>query len=64
MLLGEINVMNKAMNLSFYAMTGRLELINEENNIFRAITREEVMAFASRCFTTENSSTLIYRRKQ
>lgn len=64
MLLGEINVMNKAMNLSFYAMTGRLELINEESNIFRAITREEVMAFASRCFTIENSSTLIYRRKQ
>ena len=29
MLMGEINVMNKAMNLGFYAMTGDLELINK-----------------------------------
>ena len=64
MLMGEINVMNKAMNLSFYAMTGRIELINEEGDIFRSITREEVMAFASERFTSENSSTLIYRAKQ
>ena len=64
MLMGEINVMNKAMNLCFYAMTGRLELINEEAEIFRSITREEVMDFAARCFSTENSSTLIYRAKR
>lgn len=64
MLMGEINVMNKAMNLGFYAMTGRIELINEEADIFRAITREEVMDFASKCFTDENSSTLIYRARQ
>ena len=63
-LLGEINVMNKAMNLCFYAMTGRMELINEEATIFRSITREEVMEFASECFTPNNSSTLIYRAKQ
>ena len=63
-LFGELNVMNKAMNLCFYAMTGRLELINEEATIFRSITREEVMEFASECFTPNNSSTLIYRAKQ
>jgi predicted Zn-dependent peptidase len=64
MLMGEINVMNKAMNLGFYAMTGRLELINQEAEIFRSITREEVMAFASERFTPNNSSTLIYRAKR
>lgn len=64
MLMGEINVMNKAMNLGFYAMTGRLELINEEADIFRSITREEIMAFASKHFRSENSSTLIYRAKR
>ena len=61
---GELNVMNKAMNLGFYAMTGRLELINQEAEIFRSITREEVMAFASERFTPNNSSTLIYRAKR
>lgn len=64
MLMGEINVMNKAMNLCFYAMTGRLELINEEANIFRSITREEIMDFSRRTFSRDNSSTLIYRAKR
>lgn len=64
MLMGEINVMNKAMNLCFYAMTGRLELINEEADIFRSITREEVMDFSLRTFDKNNSSTLIYRAKR
>lgn len=64
MLMGEINVMNKAMNLCFYAMTGRLELINEEANIFRSITREEIMDFSHRTFSRDNSSTLIYRAKR
>ena len=64
MLMGEINVMNKAMNLGFYAMTGDLELINKEADIYRSITREEVAEFATKRFTKENSSTLIYRSKR
>jgi predicted Zn-dependent peptidase len=63
-LMGEINVMNKAMNLGFYAMTGRLELINEEAEVFRSITREEVAEFSRTIFTKANSSTLIYRSKR
>ena len=61
MLMGEINVMNKAMNLGFYAMIGNLELLNTEADIYRSITREELMSFAERVFTPNNSSTLIYR---
>lgn len=63
MLMGEINVMNKAMNLGFYAMIGDLELLNTEVDIYRSITREELMSFAERLFTPNNSSTLIYRAK-
>lgn len=61
MLMGEINVMNKAMNLGFYAMIGDLELLNTEADIYRSITREELMLFAERIFTPNNSSILIYR---
>lgn len=64
MLMGEINVMNKAMNLGFYAMIGDLELINKEADIYRSITREEVAQFATKAFRAENSSTLIYRSKR
>ncbi len=64
MLMGEINVMNKALNLSFYEMTGDITLINREADIYRSLSREEVMAFAHNRFTKENSSTLIYRAKE
>ena len=64
MLMGEINIMNKALNLSFYEMTGDITLINREAEIYRSLTREEVMDFATRCFDPNNSSTLIYRAKQ
>jgi predicted Zn-dependent peptidase len=63
MLMGEINVMNKAMNLGFYSMIGDLELLNTEADIYRSLSREEVMSFARRCFSPNNSSTLIYRAK-
>jgi hypothetical protein len=63
MLMGEINVMNKAMNLGFYSMIGNIELLNSEVDIYRSIEREELMSFARRCFVKNNSSTLIYRAK-
>ena len=63
MLMGEINIMNKALNLCFYAMTGDTDLVNREAEIYRSLTRDEVKAFAERCFTPNNSSTLIYRAK-
>ena len=62
-LMGEINVMNKALNLGFYAMTGDLDLINRESKIYRSLSREEVVDFARRIFCANNSSTLIYRAK-
>lgn len=63
-LFGEINVMNKAMNLGYYLMLGDDELINREVGIFRAITPEQIIDFSQRAFRHENSSTLIYRAQQ
>ena len=64
MLMGEINIMNKALNLSFYAMTGDITLLNREAEVYRSLTREEIMEFSARCFDKRNSSTLIYRAKR
>ncbi len=63
-LFGEINVMNKAMNLGYYAMLGDLSLINREVEIYRSLDATDIHDFAQRIFTPENSSTLIYRAKQ
>lgn len=64
MLMGEINIMNKAMNLGFYAMTGDITLINREAEIYRSLSSDEVHDFARRIFREQNSSTLIYRAKK
>ena len=60
-LFGEINVMNKAMNLGFYQMLGDLPLINREVAIYRSHTPEQVVEFCRRTLRPENCSTLIYR---
>lgn len=63
-LFGELNVMNKAMNLGYYSMIGDLPLINREIAIYRSLTKEQIADFSRHTFTQENSSTLIYRAKR
>lgn len=63
-LFGEINVMNKAMNLGYYEMLGDLSLINKEVEIYQSITNDDIINFSKTIFTSENSSTLIYRAKK
>ena len=62
-LFGELNVMNKAMNLGYYEMIGDLALINREVEIYRSLSANDVADFSRRTFRPENSSTLIYRAK-
>lgn len=59
-LFGELNVMNKTMNLGFYEMLGDLELINREVERYRAVGVEQIRDFSRRTFRPENSSTLLY----
>ena len=59
-LFGEINVMNKAMNLGFYEMLGDIGLVNRETAIYRSIAPDEISDFCRRTFRPENSSTLLY----
>lgn len=63
-LFGELNVMNKAMNLGYYSMIGDLPLINREIAIYHSLTKEQIADFSRHTFTQENSSTLIYRAKR
>ena len=62
-LFGELNVMNKAMNLGFYEMLGDAELANREVDAYGAVTADSILDFSRRTFRQERSSTLIYRAK-
>lgn len=59
-IFGELNIMDKALNLCYYNMLGDMELLNGEVAIFRSISREEIQEAAERVFQPERSSTLIY----
>jgi predicted Zn-dependent peptidase len=60
---GELNVMNKAMNLGFYEMLGDLELVNREVDIYRSYSAAELCAEAIETFRPERSSTLVYKKQ-
>ncbi len=62
-LFGEINVMNKSMNLGFYEMLSNLDLINSEVDIYRSIDADRVCEFSQRLLRPERSNTLIYRKQ-
>jgi zinc protease len=54
------SILNKASNLSFFELLGNPELINNEVNAFKSVTREMVSNTISRYFTPTNCSTLNY----
>ena len=60
-LFGELNVMNKAMNLGYYEMLGDPGLVNREVELYRSVTAAELTDFARRTFRAARRSTLIYR---
>lgn len=59
---GELNVMNKAMNLGYYAMLGDMALLNGEIDIYRSITAEEIATYVRTRLVPQRSATLIYRK--
>jgi len=56
----EMNVLNKAMNLSYYELLGDADLINMEKSKYNAVTREGIQQAANEIFNKENCSTLYY----
>ncbi|HPE57549.1 MAG TPA: pitrilysin family protein [Bacteroidales bacterium] len=56
----EISVLNKAMNLSYSELLGDADLINQEKDLYAAVTRESVRETANEIFREDNSSTLYY----
>ena len=63
-LFGELNVMNKAMNLGYYELLGDLGLINRETALYRSLTAEQTADFCRRTLQAERCSTLMYRALQ
>ena len=55
------NILNKAINLSFYELLGDPEMINKEVDEYRKVSTEMVKETAARYLIPSNSSTLYYK---
>jgi zinc protease len=57
----EVELLNRAMNLAFAANAGNPDWANDDAEIIRNLTREEINNAAKTTLRPENSSTLYYR---
>ncbi len=56
----EINILNKAMNLAYYAALDDIGLINSQREKYEAVTEADLHRVANQIFVRENCNTLIY----
>lgn len=61
---GEVEVMNRAMNLAFAKLSGDANHVNEEGKLIEAVTREDILAASRNVLREENSSVLYYKAKK
>ncbi len=60
LLMGQTNILNKAMDLSFYEMLGDADLLNQEIDKYNSVKPSDITQTASEIFKNANSSTLYY----
>jgi len=60
LLYSETDILNRAMNLAFATALGDTDLANEEINIIRSITKDEITEMSKTIVRKENCSTLHY----
>lgn len=59
----EMDLLNRAIGLAYHELLGDAESINQEKEKYMRVTREDLQRLAKTFLVTENSSTLIYKRK-
>lgn len=58
---GEVEVINRAMNLAFAKLSGDADLVNAEAKMIDRVTREDIQRVSKQIFREENANVLYYR---
>lgn len=58
---GEVEVMNRAMNLAFATLSGDPDWVNQEAKLISSVTLADIKRVAGEVFRDENSSVMYYR---
>lgn len=61
---GEVELMNRAMNLAFAKLSGDANLVNKESQLINEVTVDDIRRVAAEIFREENSSTLYYEAEK
>lgn len=64
MIFSEMNVLNKAINLAYFESLRKVEYINEELELYKAVTMEQIQQAAKRFLTKKNCNRLFYKAKK
>lgn len=57
----KVEVLNRAMNLAFAALSGNIERINQEPDKIESVSREDILRVGAEVLRESNSSTLYYQ---
>ncbi len=60
---GEMNLLNRAMNIAYFELLGDANELNTEIEKYRAVTNIDISNYAEKVFTKENCSSLFYYSK-
>jgi zinc protease len=58
---GEVELMSRATNLAFAALSGDASLVNREAEMIREVTHDDIVRMGREIVTDENSSVLYYK---
>lgn len=58
---GEVEVINRAMNLAFAALSGDVDLVNKERSKIESVTTSDIKRMAKVILREENSSVMYYK---
>ena len=61
---GEVQLLNRAMNLAYYDLLGDVHEVNSEEDKIRTVQSNDIQEMANKILQEENSSTLYYKAKQ
>jgi predicted Zn-dependent peptidase len=60
---GEMNLLNKAMNMAYFELLGDADRMNTEMDRYREVSAADIVNYSKQIFTKENCSTLFYHSK-
>jgi zinc protease len=60
---GEVELLNRAMAIAFGAVMGNPNLVNEEPEKIKSVSKEEIMTAAASILNKDNCSTIFYKSK-